>query len=137
LEFWFKPYIMIILVSIFLIFLSLLWNFMTFFTKPHVLIPLKKWDDWRINTLLKLAVLFDDVPQHFWSDSILSACYLINCMSSLVLENTITHFIWFSHEPLHPLPLKVFESTCFVHKFCFGLDKLSSRSQKCVFFKVH
>jgi len=39
----------------------------------------------------------------------------------------------FPHESLHPLPPKVFGSTCFVHNFNPGLDKLSGRSHKCVF----
>ena len=73
------------------------------------------------------------VPQCFWSESILSACYLINRMSPSVLENKISHSILFPHESLHPLPPKVFESTCFVHNFSPGLDKLSVRSHKCVF----
>jgi len=73
------------------------------------------------------------VPQYFWSDAILSACYLINHMSSSVLENKIPHSILFPHESLHPLPPKVFGSKCFVHNFSFGLDKLSARSHKCVF----
>jgi len=54
-------------------------------------------------------------------------------MPSLVLENKIPHSILFSHESLHLLPLKVFGSTCFVHNFSSGLDKLSTRSHKCVF----
>ena len=54
-------------------------------------------------------------------------------MSSSVLKNNIPHSILFPHEPLHPLPLRVFGSTCFVHNFSPGLDKLSPRSHKCVF----
>ena len=72
------------------------------------------------------------VPQRFWGDVILSACYLINRMSSLVLNNKLPHSILFPHEPLHLLPLKVFGSSCFVHNFGPGLDKLSLRSHKCV-----
>jgi len=77
-------------------------------------------------------LLHSDVPQHFWS-VVLSACYLINRMSSSVLENKISHSILFPHEPLHPLPIKVFGSTCYVNNFSPGLDKLSVRSHKCVF----
>jgi len=54
-------------------------------------------------------------------------------MSSSVLENKIPHSILFPHESLHPLSLKVFGSTCFVHNFSPELDKLSVRSHKCVF----
>ena len=72
-----------------------------------------------------------DVPQHFWDDVVLSACYLINHMSSSVLENKIHHSILFPQEPLHHLPLKVFGFTCFVHNFCPDLDKVSARLQMC------
>jgi len=81
----------------------------------------------------RTLLIHGGVPQCFWGDVILSACYLINRMSSLVLENKIPHSILFPHESLHILPPKVFGSTCFVHNFSPGLDKLSSRSHKCVF----
>ena len=54
-------------------------------------------------------------------------------MSSSILENKNPHSILFPHEPLHPLPPKVFESTCYVHSFFPGPDKLFARSHKCVF----
>ena len=46
--------------------------------------------------------------EYFWDDAILSACYLTNRMSYLVLDNKVTQFILFPHKPLHPLPLKFF-----------------------------
>jgi len=81
----------------------------------------------------RTLLIHDGVPQCFWGDAILSACYLINRMSSSVLENKIPHSIFFPHESLHPLPPRGFGSTCFVHNFSPGLDKLSARSHKCVF----
>jgi len=68
----------------------------------------------------------------FLGYTILSVCYLINRVSSSVLENKIPHSILF-HESLHLLPPKVFESTCFVHNFSPGLYKLFARSHECVF----
>jgi len=61
------------------------------------------------------------VPLYFWGDVILTSCYLINHMPFLVLDNKIPHFILLSHEPFHPLSLKVFWSTCFVHNFSLVL----------------
>jgi len=78
-------------------------------------------------------LIHGEVPQSFWGDVGLIVYYLINCMPYSVLNNKILHSILFPHEPLHPLPLKVFGSTCFVHNFSLGLDKLSPRSHKCVF----
>jgi len=80
-------------------------------------------------------LIYGDVLQRFLGDVVLSACYLINRMSSSVLENKIPHSILFLHEPFHHLPLKVFGSTFSVYNFCPDLDKLSARSHnKCVFY---
>ena len=54
-------------------------------------------------------------------------------MPSSILDNKIPHSILFPHDPLHSLPPKVFGSTCFVHNFSVGFDKLSPKSHKCVF----
>jgi len=81
----------------------------------------------------RTLLIHGEIPQCFWSDALLSVCYLINHMSSSVLENKIPHSILFPHESLHSLPPKVFGSTCFVHNFSSGRDKLSARSHKCVF----
>jgi len=78
-------------------------------------------------------LIHGEVFQRFLGDVVLSACYLINRMSSLVLENKIPHSILFPHDPLYPLPPKVFGSTCFVHNFSYGLGKLFPRSHKYVF----
>jgi len=60
LEFQFESYILIMLVGIFLIFLTFLWNLMAFFTKLNVLIHLNRmgWLSARIDILLKLLTLF-------------------------------------------------------------------------------
>jgi len=65
----------------------------------------------------RTLLIHGGVPQCFWGGVILSACYLINRMSSSVLENKIPHSIVFPHESLHPLPPKVFGSTCFCSQF--------------------
>jgi len=78
-------------------------------------------------------LILGEVPQSFWGDAIFTSCYLINRMPFSVLNNKIPHSILFPHEPLHPLPLKVFGSTCFLHNFSPGLDKLSPRSHRYVF----
>jgi len=81
----------------------------------------------------RALLIHGGVPQRFWGDAILSACYLSNGMTSSILNNKIPHSILFPHEPLHLLPLKVIGSSCFVHNFGSDLDKLSARSHKCVF----
>ncbi|XP_052725874.1 retrovirus-related Pol polyprotein from transposon TNT 1-94 isoform X3 [Vigna angularis] len=81
----------------------------------------------------RTLLIHGQVPSRFWGDAVLTACYLINRMPSSVLDNKIPHSILFPQDLLHPLPLRVFGSTCFVHDFSPGLDKLSPRSHKCVF----
>nr|KYP72342.1 Retrovirus-related Pol polyprotein from transposon TNT 1-94 [Cajanus cajan] len=67
----------------------------------------------------RTLLLHGHVPQPFWDDVVLTACYLVNRMPSSVLNNQISH--------------RVFGSTCFVHNHSPGLDKLSAQSHKCVF----
>ena len=81
----------------------------------------------------RTILIHGDVPQRFWGDVVLSACYLINRMPSSVLDNKIPHSI------LLPSPLftsQSFGSTCFVYNFILGLDKLSPKSYKCVFLNI-
>lgn len=59
------------------------------------------------------------VPKHFWGEAILPTTYVINRVLSRVLSNQSPFQCLASFFPnlsLHsPLPLKVFESVCFVH----------------------
>jgi len=84
----------------------------------------------------RTILIHGDVPQRFWGNVVLSACYLINRMPSLVLDDKIPHSILFPHDPFHSLSTKVFGSTCFVHNFSPTHDKLSPNSQICL-FRVH
>ena len=73
------------------------------------------------------------VPQRFWGDAILAACYLINRMASSVLHDQIPHSILFPNQSLFCLPPCVFGCVCFVHILTPGQDKLSAKATKCVF----
>ena len=73
------------------------------------------------------------VPQRFWGDVILAACYLINRMPSFVLHNQIPHSILLPNLPLFYLPPRVFGCVCFVHILTLRQDKLSAKDTKCVF----
>ncbi|XP_050914846.1 protein SHORTAGE IN CHIASMATA 1 isoform X4 [Lathyrus oleraceus] len=85
----------------------------------------------------RTLLLHGNVPLRFWGDVVLTACYLINRMLSSVLNNKISHSIIFPNFPLHPIPPRVFGSTCFVRNLSPGLDKLSAQSLKCVFLGYH
>jgi transposase InsO family protein len=73
------------------------------------------------------------VPKQFWSDAVLTACYLINRMPSLVLDGVSPHSLLYPSTPPFPLPLKVFGCICYVHNLGPGYDKLDPRATKCVF----
>ena len=64
----------------------------------------------------------------WWGSS--NICWVLVRVISLII--CLPHSILFSHN-LHPLPLKVFGSTCFVQNFSPDLDKLSIKTHKCVF----
>ena len=78
-------------------------------------------------------LLHHKVPQHFFGDATLAACYLINRMPSSVLHDKIPHSIIFPNQPLFCLPSRVFGYVCFVHILTSGQDKLSIKVTKCVF----
>ena len=78
-------------------------------------------------------LLYHKVPQPFWGDAILAACYLINRMPSSILLDQIPHFVLLPNQPLFDLPPRVFGCVCFVHIFTPGHDKLSAKAMKCVF----
>ena len=60
-------------------------------------------------------LLYHKVPQRFWGDATLAACYLIDRMLSSVLHDKISHSILFPNQPLFCLPPRVFGCICFVH----------------------
>ena len=62
----------------------------------------------------RTLLLHYTVPQHFWGDAILTACYLLNRMPSSILGDQIPHSLLFPNQPLFLSP-----STCFrMHLFC-------------------
>ena len=81
----------------------------------------------------RTLLLDHKVPQRFWGDAILAACYLINRMPSSVLHDRIPHSILLPTQPLFYLCLRVFCCVCFVHILTPGQDKLSVKAMKCVF----
>ena len=81
----------------------------------------------------RTLLLHHKVPQCFWRDDILAACYLINCTSSSVLHDKITHSILFPNQPHFCLPPRVFGCVCFVHILTPRQYKLSAKATKRVF----
>ena len=73
------------------------------------------------------------VPKQFWSDAVLNTCYLINRMSSSILDGTSHHSLLYPSSSPFSLPLKVFGCVCYVHNLGPELDKFDHRATKCVF----
>ena len=83
------------------------------------------------------TLLLHKVPQRFWGNAILAACYSINRMSSSVLHDKIPHSILFPNQPLFCLPPRVFGCVYFVHILTPRQDKLSAKATKCVFLDYY
>ena len=81
----------------------------------------------------RTLLLHRKVPQRFWGDAIIAACYLINRMSSFVLHDHIPHSVLLPNQPLFCLPPRVFGCVCFVYILTPGQDKLLTKATKCVF----
>ena len=73
------------------------------------------------------------VPKHFWADDVSTSCFLINRMSSSVL-NWVTLFqTLFPYKSLFPIEPRVFGCTCFVRDVRLHVFKLDPKSLKCIF----
>nr|CAN66416.1 hypothetical protein VITISV_044133 [Vitis vinifera] len=81
----------------------------------------------------RTLLLHSHVLFRFWGDAVLTACYLINRMSSSILHDQIPHSLIFPTQPLYFLSPCVFGCTCFVHTLTPGQDKLSAKATKCIF----
>ena len=78
-------------------------------------------------------IIYIHVLKYLSVDTVLSVCYLINRMPSLVLYGKIPFPYLYPNKSIFSVPLHVFSFTCFVRDFSPGLNKLSPRSIKCVF----
>jgi hypothetical protein len=63
-------------------------------------------------------------PHCFWSNNILTACYLVNRVASRL---GFVSFLSFIH-----IPPKVFRCICYIHNFGLNFDKLDLWATKCV-----
>ena len=80
------------------------------------------------------ALLFQmHVPRHLWANSIFTACFLINRMTSLVLNWDTPFHIIFPNKSLFPIEPQIFGCTCFVRDVYLHVSKLDPKSLKCNF----
>lgn len=89
----------------------------------HKNLPLMKVS-WALLFAMKVSKLF-------LANAILTAAYLINRMSSSILNGVIPHSVLFPSHSLLPLPLKIFGCTCFVYDVYPQETKLDPKSLKC------
>ena len=72
------------------------------------------------------------VSKYLCSNVVLSVCYLINRMSSSVLNKSAPFSCLYANKTPFSVTPHVIGCTCFVQDLSPGLDKLSLRSIKCV-----
>lgn len=88
----------------------------------------------KLRHLLDVArtIMFQmNVPSALWPDAVLTACYLINQVSSSIIGGKVPISLLCPEIDVFPIPARVFGCVCFVHQF--QIDKLSPLSVKCVF----
>ena len=109
---------------------------MRFFISPLVLTRFNRmvWLSARTVVWLKppTFLLYQKVPQRFWGNVTLAACYLINRMPSSVLHDQVPQSIIFSNQPLFCFLPRAFGCVSFVHILTLGQDKLSAKAMKSV-----
>lgn len=80
------------------------------------------------------AIMFTmNVSRTFWSEVIHTVVYLINRMSSRVVDHNSPVEILFPNSSLFPLPPKTFGCICYVHVPKSNRTKLDPKALKCVF----
>jgi len=109
---------------------------MAFYIKLHVRIPRSKIKvterkKGHILDVARTLMVQMNVPKYLWID-VLCACHLINRMPFSVLHEK-KNLCLYPDKPTCSMVPCVIDHTCFVQDFHPGLDKLSSRSNKCVF----
>ncbi|XP_077223377.1 uncharacterized protein LOC143856981 [Tasmannia lanceolata] len=85
----------------------------------------------KLRYLLEVArtLLFQmHVSKTYWSDAILSACFLSNRLPSSVLHGDSPFHIVYPHQDSFPLTPRVFSCVCFVHHLQPSRDKLDLES---------
>ena len=70
--------------------------------------------------------------KYFWSDALLTACYLINRVPSSVLHSQTPFSTLYKDKTMFEFTLRVFGCLCFVHVLGTGHDKLDPRAIKCL-----
>lgn len=75
-----------------------------------------------------------NVPQHFWDDAFLTACYLINQMPTPTLQNRNPYEVLFKSPPDYTF-LKIFGCTCWPNLRPYNANKFQPRSLPCVFLR--
>ena len=79
------------------------------------------------------ALLFQmHVPKHFWVDVVSTARFLINQMSSSVLDWVTPFQTLFPHKPFFPIEPRVFGCTHYVLDVRPHVSKLDPKSLKCI-----
>ena len=73
------------------------------------------------------------VSKTFWADAVSTTCFLINRMSSFIINGEIPYRILFPTKSLFPIAPKIFGCVCFARDVRPHHTKLDPKSLKCIF----
>lgn len=73
-----------------------------------------------------------NVPKYFWGDVVLTTRFLINRMPFTLASETSFKCL-FPNSHMFEITSRIFGCVCFVHFVNTSMDKLSSRSIRCIF----
>ena len=80
--------------------------------------------------MVRTLLVGRNVPMYLWFDVVLTATFLVNCLSSAVLSGAIPVQQLIPNVELFSLPPRVFGCTAFVHDHTLGLSKLAPTCTK-------
>jgi len=110
LVFPFALLVVTMLVSILFIPFKLLWFHIVFFIKPHAYRSQKtrviECKNRHLTKTTQTLLVCDQVPQQFWGDIVLTVSYLINRVSSSILDNPYL----LEYSSLHALSISILQT---------------------------
>ena len=83
--------------------------------------------------MVRTLLIGMNVPMYLWSDVVLTATFLVNCLPSAVLSGAIHVQRLIPNVELFSVPPRVFGCTAFVRDHTSGLSKLAPHALKGVF----
>jgi histone deacetylase 1/2 len=85
-----------------------------------------------INDIIRTMLIQSSLPSKFWAEALRTATYLLNIRPTKANPNTTPYYSLFLSHPNY-IELRVFGCLCFPNAYATSINKLSPRSNPCVF----